>query len=125
MTTTGCATTPVSQRKSWTISKRRTPTLTPCSRRQLKLQDELYGELIGRIKQDDASVPVLRKGWWYYTRYETGREYPVDARRYRSMSAPEQVTLDGNALASGESFFQIGTWAVSPNGRMLAYAEDT
>jgi oligopeptidase B len=88
------------------------------------LQDELYKELAGRIKQDDASVPVLRRGWWYYTRYETGREYPIYARRRRSMSAPEQVMLDGNALAAGRAFFQIGTWAVSPNGRLLAYAED-
>ena len=69
-------------------------------------------------------MPVMRGGWWYYTRYETGREYPIYTRRYRSMSAPEQVMLDGNALAAGESFFQIGTWAVSPNGRMIAYAED-
>jgi oligopeptidase B len=89
-----------------------------------KLQDELYEELVGRIKQDDASVPVLRRGWWYYTRYETGREYPIYARRRRTMSAPEQVMLDGNALAAGKAFFQIGTWSVSPNGRMLAYAED-
>ena len=88
------------------------------------LQDELYEELVGRIKQDDTSVPVLRGGWWYYTRYETGREYPVYARRRRTMSAPERVMLDGNALAVGKSFYQIGAWSVSPNGRMLAYAED-
>ena len=88
------------------------------------LQEELYEELVGRIKQDDASVPVLRRGWWYYTRYETGREYPIYARRRRTMSAPEHVMLDGNALAAGKSFYQIGAWSVSPNGRMLAYAED-
>ena len=89
------------------------------------LQDELFEELVGRIKQDDASVPVLRRGWWYYTRYETGLEYPIYARRRRTMSAPEHVMLDGNALAAGKSFYQIGAWSVSPNGRMLAYAEDT
>ncbi|MGC2492300.1 S9 family peptidase [Candidatus Binatus sp.] len=88
------------------------------------LQDELFEELVGRIKQDDASVPVLRRGWWYYTRYETGREYPIYARRRRTMSAPEHVMLDGNALAAGKTFYQIGAWSVSPNGRMLAYAED-
>jgi oligopeptidase B len=88
------------------------------------LQDDLYVELVGRIKQNDTSVPVLRRGWWYYTRYETGREYPIYARRWRTMTAPEHVMLDGNALATGKSFFQIGVWAVSPNGRMLAYAED-
>src|ERR1700691_2464056 len=47
------------------------------------LQNELYKELSGRIKQDDASVPILRRGWWYYTRHETGREYPIYARRRR------------------------------------------
>src|SRR5271167_2338161 len=88
------------------------------------LQDELYKELAGRIKQDDTSVPVLDRGWWYYTRYETGREYPIYARRRRSMSAPEQVMLDGNALAAGKAFFQIGAWAVSTDGRLRAYAED-
>ena len=88
------------------------------------LQDDLYAELVARIKQDDSSVPVLFRGWWYYTRYDTGREYPIYARRWRAMSAPEHVMLDGNALAAGKSFFQIGAWSVSPNGRMLAYAED-
>jgi oligopeptidase B len=67
------------------------------------LQDQLYKELVGRIKQDDASVPVLRRGWWYYTRYETGREYPIYARRHRSMRAQEQVMLDCNALAAGST----------------------
>jgi oligopeptidase B len=88
------------------------------------LQDDLYEELVARIKQDDSSVPVPFRGWWYYTRYDTGREYPIYARRWRAMSAPEHVMLDGNALAAGKSFYQIGAWSVSPNGRMLAYAED-
>ena len=88
------------------------------------LQDELYAELVGRIKQDDASVPILRRGWWYYTRYDTGLEYPIYARRWRRMTAPEHVMLDGNALAAGKAFFQIGTWAISPNSHLLAYAED-
>ncbi len=78
------------------------------------LQDDLYEELVARIKQDDSSVPVLFRGWWYYTRYDTGREYPIYARRWRTMSAPEHVMLDGNVLAAGKSFFQIGAWSVSP-----------
>jgi oligopeptidase B len=88
------------------------------------LQDELYKELVGRIKQDDVSVPVLRREWWYYVRYEIGREYPIYARRRRTMRAPEHVMLDANALAAGKAFFQIGAWSVSPDGRLLAYAED-
>ena len=89
------------------------------------LQNELFGELVGRIKQDDASVPILRRGWWYYTRYDTGLEYPVYARRWRKMTAPEHVMLDGNALGAGKAFFQIGTWTISPDSHLLAYAEDT
>lgn len=70
------------------------------------LEDELYEELVGRIKQDDSSVPVLRRGWWYYTRYETGREYPIYARRRRTMAAPEQVMLDGNVLERANPSFR-------------------
>lgn len=89
------------------------------------LQEQLYQELIGRIPQEDRTVPVLDRGYLTYTRFEAGREYPIHARRRGSMDAPEQVLLDGNALAAGHAYFQIGGWAVSPDQRLLAYAEDT
>jgi oligopeptidase B len=89
------------------------------------LENALYGEIVGRIKQDDSSVPVLDDGWWYYTRFEAGKEYPIYARRAGSMAAPEQVMLDGNAMAAGLSYFQIGDWVVSEDGDRLAYAVDT
>ncbi len=88
------------------------------------LQQKLYNELVGRLKPDDASVPVHEHGYWYYTRFEPGLDYPVYARRLGSMRAPEQVMLDGNAMAKGHDFFQIGSTSVSPNGKLLAYTED-
>jgi oligopeptidase B len=89
------------------------------------LQDTLYAEIVGRIKQDDSTPPTLHRGHWYYKRYETGKEYPVYCRRAGSVSAPEQVLLDGNALAAGKSFFQIGGYEVSTDNELLAYTEDT
>ena len=88
------------------------------------LEDRIYGEIVARIKQDDATVPYRRRGYWYYTRYETGSEYPVHARKAGAQDAPEQVMLDVNVLATGFDFFQVGALEVSPDERMLAYAED-
>ncbi len=88
------------------------------------LEETLYAEIVARVKQDDATVPFRKDGWWYYRRYEPGREYPVIARRRGSLDAPEEVLLDGNALAAGHSYYQIGTWEVSPDGHWLAWCED-
>ena len=88
------------------------------------LEDRIYGEIVARIKQDDDSVPYRKRGFWYFTRYETGREYPIYARKAGTVEAPEQVMLDVNALAAGFAFFQVGASEVSPDNRLLAYAED-
>jgi oligopeptidase B len=88
------------------------------------LQEQVYAEIIGRIKQDDSSVPYRERGHWYYTRFETGQDYPIHARRAGSMAAPEQVLLDVNALASGKDYYSVGDWEVSQDNRLLAYAED-
>jgi oligopeptidase B len=88
------------------------------------LQEQLYGEIVGRIKQDDASVPYRERGWWYYTRFETGQDYPIHARREGSMEAPEQILLDVNALAKDKGYYNIGDWEVSQDNQILAYAED-
>lgn len=88
------------------------------------LQQKLYAELVGRLKPDDASVPAHEHGYWYYTRFEPGLDYPVYARRKGSMSAAEEVMLDGNAMAKGHDYFQIGSAQVSPDGRLLGYTED-
>jgi oligopeptidase B len=89
------------------------------------LQEKLYAEIVARIKQDDSSVPYRKRGYWYYRRFETGREYPLYARRQGSPDGPEQVMLDANALARGHEFFAVGALEVSPDDRYVAWAEDT
>ena len=89
------------------------------------LADKIYDEIVGRIKQDDASVPYRLRGHWYYTRFETGKDYPISARREGSMEAPEQVIFDQNAMAEGHNFFQIGNSVVSQDNRLVAWAQDT
>lgn len=88
------------------------------------LQQRLFEEMRARIKEDDASVPTLEDGYWYYTRFETGKQYPIHARRRGSMDAPEQVMLDGNARAAGHSYYQAANVTVSEDGRIMAVAED-
>ncbi len=90
-----------------------------------KLEGGLFDEMVGRIKQDDASVPYLDNGYWYYSRFEEGGEYPIFARKKGTLDAPEQVLLDVNTLATGHSFYQVGGFAVSEDGQMLAFAADT
>src|SRR5689334_12813844 len=89
------------------------------------LEARVYEEIIGRLKQDDSSVPYLMNGYWYYRRFETGKEYPVYARRKGSKDAPEEVLLDVNQMAKGHDFFEVGEIAISPDGRLVAWAEDT
>ncbi|MCX7042323.1 MAG: S9 family peptidase [Gammaproteobacteria bacterium] len=89
------------------------------------LQDKLFTEITGRIKQDDASVPYRLRGYWYYTRFETGKDYAIAARRLGSMDAPEEIMLDQNAMAMGKAFFQVGGAATSMDNKLLAWAEDT
>jgi oligopeptidase B len=89
-----------------------------------KLTQKLYEELVSRLKPDDASVPVLDRGYFYYSRFVPGLDYAVYARRKGSMTAQEEVLLDGNAMAQGHNFFQIGDSEVSPDGTLLAYTED-
>ncbi len=88
------------------------------------LEDALYAELIGRLRPDDATVPVYWNGYWYQSRYEAGREHSVHVRR-SAPEAPEQLLLDGNAEAPGHPFWELGNLEVSPDNRTLAIAEDT
>ena len=89
------------------------------------LQEALFNEIVSRIKQDDSSVPVRQRGYYYYTRYDAGADYPILARKQGSLSAQEQVMLDQPAMAKGHGFFAIGDWTVSQDNKLLAYAEDT
>lgn len=88
------------------------------------LKDTLYKEIVGRIQQDDSSVPYFEDGFWYYTRFEAGKDYAITARRKGTMEAAEEILLDQNAMAAGKDYFAVGAWEVSPNGELLAWAED-
>ena len=88
------------------------------------LQDKLYDEVVARIKQDDSSVPYRERGYWYYTRFETGQDYPIHARRKGSMEAAEEVLLDVNAMAAGKDYYAVGGRDISQDNGMLAYADD-
>jgi oligopeptidase B len=89
------------------------------------LEQELYGEIVGRILQDDSSVPYRDHGWYYYRRFEAGDEYPIFARRPGSLEAPEQVLIDLREQARGLDYYDIGAVEVSDDNRLLAYTEDT
>jgi oligopeptidase B len=88
------------------------------------LQDSLYREIVGRIRQDDASVPYEDNGYWYLQRFDTGDEYPVYARRAGSADGPEQVLLDLREQARGLDYYDVGSVEVSHDNRLLAYTED-
>jgi len=88
-------------------------------------EEKLFEEIKARIKETDMSVPYKRDDYYYYTRYEAGKEYPIFMRRRGALDAPEEMMLDGNALAAGHEFFSIGGMAVSSGQDMLAYAIDT
>ncbi len=89
------------------------------------LQEKLYKEMVGRIKQTDLSVPTRDRGYFYYSRTVEGKQYPIVCRKKGSLDAAEEVMLDGNELAKGEKFFSIGSTEVSPDGTKLAFATDT
>ena len=95
------------------------------------LADKLYAEIKGRIQEVDLSVPVRRGDYFYYTRFEAGKQYPINARRRASASmayddkAAEEVLLDQNLLAAGQKFFAVGDFSVSPDSALLVYTTDT
>ena len=104
------------------------------------VQDKLYEEIVARIKQDDASVPYRERGWWYYSRFEAGKDYPIHARRKDAAGvdalsiqkandagdfAGEQVLFDVNGLAAGKDYYAIGGRTVSQDNRLVVYGDDT
>lgn len=89
------------------------------------LQEKIFQEITGRIKQEDQSVPYLENGYYYLTRFESGKEYPIYSRKKGSLDAEEEILLNVNELASGHAYFSVGDKAVSPNNRFLAFGEDT
>ena len=89
------------------------------------LQQTLYQEILGRIKETDLSVPYRLDDYYYYSRTEEGLAYSIFCRKPGSLEAPEEVLLDQNQLAEGQEFFSLGVLAISPNHQILAYSTDT
>ncbi len=89
------------------------------------LQNTLFEEMKGRIKQTDLSVPYFDNNYWYYVRYEEGKEYPIYCRKKGKLTEKEEVMLNVNDLAKGKSFCNASTVGVSDNNKILAYAIDT
>ncbi len=89
------------------------------------LQTRLYEEMLSRIKETDLSVPYRKDDYYYYSRTEEGKAYPIFCRKKGSLDAPEQVLLDQNELAKEHEFLSLGVLQVSPNHQILAYSIDT
>jgi oligopeptidase B len=88
------------------------------------LEESIYQEIVARIPQEDDSVPVLDRGYWYRTRFQTGQQYPLYLRRADGPGNPEELLLDCNQLAQGHEFFQLASYEVSDDNALLAYTED-
>lgn len=90
------------------------------------LQKKIYDEIISRIKQDDSSVPFLMKGYYYYTRYEKGKEYPIYCRKKGGLEEAEEIMFNVNELAEGHKYYSlVGAFSVSTNNNLVAYGVDT
>jgi oligopeptidase B len=88
------------------------------------LQDNLFLEMKSRIKEDDSSVPYLYNGYYYITRYETGKDYPIYARKKGSLEANEEIMFDCNEMAKGQSYFNLSGISVSEDNKWVAFGVD-
>jgi len=88
-------------------------------------QEELFQEMKGRIKEDDSSVPYKLNDYWYSTRYVIGGEYPLYSRFKHDLSAEEEIMFNGNEMAKGHDYFNLGGIAISPNNKLAAFGVDT
>lgn len=90
-----------------------------------KLQEKLFLEMKGRIKEKDESLPFKNNGYWYYSRFEEGKQYPIFCRKKESLTAPEEIMLDQNKMAEGFKYYSIGGRSVSDNNELLAFTVDS
>ncbi len=88
-------------------------------------QASLFEEMKSRIKEDDSSVPYKQNGYWYITRYELGKEYPVYSRKKESLDAEEEILFDCNILAEGHEYFSLSSFSISPDNTLAAFSIDT
>ncbi len=92
---------------------------------ELAMEDVLFDEMVGRIQQDDSSVPFFENGYWYYTRFEEGDDYAIYCRKKGSLDAAEEIMLNANEMGKSHEFFSVGNMAVSPDNHWLAFSVDT
>jgi oligopeptidase B len=89
------------------------------------LQDKLYKEMVGHIKETDVSVPYRWGGYFYYTRTQQGKQYPVNYRKKGTLEAQEELVLDQNEMATGLKYFSVAAFTPSDDGNLLAFSTDT
>ncbi|WP_306013984.1 MULTISPECIES: S9 family peptidase [unclassified Allomuricauda] len=90
-----------------------------------KFQEELFQEMKARIKEDDESVPYQLDGYWYITRYEEGKEYPIYSRKKGSLEAEEELLFDCNQMAEGHEYFNLRGVSISPDNKLASFGTDT
>jgi len=88
------------------------------------LKSLLFEEMKGRVKEDDTSVPYFLNGYWYMTRYETGKDYPIYSRKKGSLTAKEEILFDCNELAKGHTYFHLGGLSISPDNKYASFGVD-
>ncbi|WP_303317742.1 S9 family peptidase [Flavivirga abyssicola] len=88
-------------------------------------QKELFEEMKGRIKEDDTTVPYKLNGYWYITRYEKGKDYPIYVRKKENLDATEEILFDCNEMAKEHAYFNLGGIAISPDNTLAAFSTDT
>ena len=89
------------------------------------LEEGIFNEIKSRIKEDDSSVPYLDNGYYYYTRYEKGKQYPIYCRKKEKLSSKEEILINVNEMSEGHEYFRVGGIDVSPNNKIMAYSVDT
>ena len=89
------------------------------------LEDKIFNEIKSRIKEDDSTVPYFNNGYFYYTRYEKDKQYPIYCRKKESLESEEEILIDANIMSKGHEYFRIGDFEISPNNKIMAYSVDT
>lgn len=90
-----------------------------------ELEEKLFNEIKSRIKEDDSSVPYIDNGYYYYTRYEKGKQYPIYCRKKDNLNNKEEILIDANEMSKGHEYFRIGGIDISPDNKIMAYSVDT
>ena len=84
------------------------------------LENELFEEIKSRIKEDDSSVPYLENGYYYYTRFEKGKQYPIYCRKKGNLNNKEEILIDVNKISKSQEYFRIGGINISPDNKIMA-----